>query len=123
MKNIISLFILLAMTELLHSQGIFEAQNDVGPVKHTGKTTYDAATQSYQLSGSCANFWFKKDEFHYAWKKLKGDFILQARGVLQGKGVDPHRKFGWMVRTSLDTRPARCCRTAARRRPSTPCPN
>ncbi|WP_218921470.1 TolB family protein [Haliscomenobacter hydrossis] len=111
MKNIISPLILLCMAQITFAQGIFEAQNDIGPVKHAGKTTYDAATQSYQLSGAGANIWFKKDEFHYAWKKLKGDFILQARGVLQGKGLDPHRKFGWMVRTSLDTSAAMVCAT------------
>ena len=35
-----------------------------------------------------------KDEFHFAWKKLTGDFILQARVEFLGKGVDPHRKAG-----------------------------
>jgi Tol biopolymer transport system component len=34
---------------------------------------------------------------------MKGDFILTARGQLVGKGVDPHRKFGWMIRSSLDS--------------------
>jgi hypothetical protein len=33
----------------------------------------------------------------------EGDFILTARGQLVGKGVDPHRKFGWMIRSSLDS--------------------
>ncbi|MCB9286695.1 MAG: TolB family protein [Lewinellaceae bacterium] len=83
--------------------GIFEHTTDVGPVRHAGSTTYDPETQVYQLSGSGANIWFSRDEFHYAYKKLKGDFILRARGRLLGEGVEPHRKFGWMVRTGLDT--------------------
>src|SRR5438552_3596565 len=33
---------------------------------------------------------------------MKGDFILQARVELVGKGVDPHRKLGWMVRSGLE---------------------
>jgi Tol biopolymer transport system component len=57
----------------------------------------------YQLSGSGANVWAARDAFHYAWRKMKGDFILTARGHLEGKGVDPHRKFGWMIRTALDS--------------------
>ncbi|HMQ90425.1 MAG TPA: biopolymer transporter TolR, partial [Flavilitoribacter sp.] len=83
--------------------GVFRDAGDVGAVLHKGSTQYNSATQKYQLSGSGENIWFAKDEFQYAWKKVKGDFILQARGKLIGKGVDPHRKFGWMVRANLDT--------------------
>jgi TolB protein len=46
--------------------------------------------------------WFGSDEFHFAWKKVKGDFILQARVEFLGKGVDPHRKAGLMIRASLE---------------------
>ncbi|MBI5913738.1 MAG: TolB family protein [Bacteroidetes bacterium] len=97
-------FLLLSLS--LFSQnnpGIFEKTTDVGPVLHPGSTTYDAAAQTYELAGSGANIWFKKDEFHYAWKQVKGNCILQTRGRLVGTGTDPHRKFGWMVRTGLDT--------------------
>ena len=89
--------------------GIFENATGVGPVLHEGSATYDAASQTYELSGAGANIWFTKDEFHYAYKKLSGDFILQTRGRLLGEGVDPHRKFGWMVRSGLDTSAAMVC--------------
>ena len=46
--------------------------------------------------------WAQKDEFHFVWKRMTGDFILQARVELLGKGVDPHRKVGLMVRPSQD---------------------
>ena len=46
--------------------------------------------------------WERRDEFHFAWKRLKGDFILQARVKLIGKGVEEHRKLGLMVRSSLE---------------------
>jgi len=36
--------------------------------------------------------------FHYAYNKIKGDFILTANFKLTGKGTDPHRKIGWMIR-------------------------
>jgi len=83
--------------------GVFENQNDVGKILHRGSGTYNAATGEYLLSGSGTNIWFTHDDFHYVWKKMKGDFILQARGKLIGKGVEEHRKFGWMVRTNLDS--------------------
>ena len=38
--------------------------------------------------------WAQRDEFHFVWKRMTGDFILQARVELLGKGVDPHRKAG-----------------------------
>lgn len=91
--------------------GIFETSADVGPVLQKGSTTYDSTAQTYRLSGAGTNIWFQKDEFHYAYKPVKTDFILQARGKLIGAGVDPHRKFGWMVRSSLDTNAAMVCAT------------
>jgi tricorn protease-like protein len=81
--------------------GIFDRSTDIGP--HKGNTSYDATNQVYELSGAGNNIWFGSDELHYAWKKMKGDFILQARGTLLGKGTELHRKFGWMVRNCLDS--------------------
>jgi TolB protein len=43
-----------------------------------------------------------EDEFHFVWKRMKGDFILTARAGFIGRGVDPHRKIGWQVRSTLD---------------------
>ncbi|MBV8389368.1 MAG: TolB family protein [Mucilaginibacter sp.] len=83
--------------------GIFDSQSDVGPVKHPGTAVFDTATQRYTLSGSGANVWGTHDEFHFVWKKMKGDFILRANVAFIGKGVEAHRKIGWMVRSSLDT--------------------
>jgi TolB protein len=83
--------------------GIFDDQTDVGLVKHKGSGTYDAKMQQYHLQGSGSNVWATHDEFHYLWKKMKGDFILRANFNFIGKGVEEHRKVGWMVRKSLDT--------------------
>jgi len=83
--------------------GIFDGQDDVGKVKHAGKGTYDSKSQQYTLSGSGTNVWATHDEFHYVWKKMKGDFILRTNAAFIGKGVEEHRKVGWMVRSSLDT--------------------
>ena len=89
--------------------GVFEATRDIGPVLHHGTTEYNENVQSYSLKGSGANIWFTKDEFHYAYNQLYGDFILHTRGNLVGAGVDPHRKFGWMIRTGLDPGAAMVC--------------
>jgi TolB protein len=82
--------------------GEFEDHADVGSPKLSGAATYNAASQEYLLTASGANMWQTRDEFQFAFRKLKGDFILQARIEFLGKGVDPHRKGGWIVRRSLD---------------------
>jgi TolB protein len=89
--------------------GIFDGHDDVGAVLHKGSVNYDAALQRYQLTGSGGNIWFTHDEFQYAWKKMKGDFILQFRGGLLGEGTESHRKFGWMIRSGLDSVAAMVC--------------
>lgn len=86
--------------------GIFEDHTDVGNVLHKGSSNYNEQSFRYQLSGSGSNIWFGKDEFHYLYRRIESDFILQARCKFISKGVDPHRKFGWMVRTNLDTNAA-----------------
>lgn len=83
--------------------GLFDHAVDVGPVLHTGSTSFDPQSGTYELAGAGANIWFTKDELHYAYKKLTGDFKLEADGYLVGEGVDAHRKFGWMIRAGLDT--------------------
>lgn len=83
--------------------GIFDNQSDIGPVKHPGTALFDATAQRYTLTGSGANVWGTHDEFHFVWKKMTGDFILRANVAFIGKGVEAHRKIGWMVRSSLDT--------------------
>src|SRR3954470_6972969 len=83
--------------------GDFTDQGDVGRVSHPGSGSYDQGSGTYTIAGSGANVWANRDAFHFMWRKMKGDFILTARGALQGKGVEAHRKFGWMIRSSLDS--------------------
>ena len=60
-----------------------------------------APRRLYTLSAGGVNIWGKRDEFHFAYRRMKGDFIVQAMVEFQGKGVDPHRKAGIMARASL----------------------
>ncbi|MFN8348931.1 MAG: hypothetical protein U0X91_28280 [Spirosomataceae bacterium] len=83
--------------------GIFENHADIGKVVQAGTAVYDKTSQSYLLSGSGENIWFKKDEMHFLYRKTVGDFIATTQATLSGKGTDPHRKTGWMYRSSLDT--------------------
>ncbi len=86
--------------------GLFEGHADIGAVKNAGSAVYDAGKEEYTVTGSGVNMWFDHDEFHMLWKRMAGDFILNARAEFVGAGVDPHRKLGWIVRASLDSNSA-----------------
>lgn len=82
--------------------GLFGGQTCVGDPLHAGSASYDSSSQTYTVEGSGTNMWFGRDEFHYLWRKLKGDFILSARVRFEGKGAEQHRKAGWIIRSGLE---------------------
>jgi len=84
------------------SVGSFSNQSDVGSPLHAGHATFDADKDEYTIEGAGANIWANRDEFYFVWRRLKGNFILTANAGFPAKGVEPHRKIGWMVRASLD---------------------
>lgn len=100
---IITIGCLLHATAVAQRIGLFENHADIGAVQHAGAAAYDSAAQQYTITGSGANIWDTHDQFHFLWKRMVGNFILQARGAFIGKGADPHRKWGWMIRNSLDS--------------------
>jgi regulation of enolase protein 1 (concanavalin A-like superfamily) len=83
--------------------GDFDAHGDVGAPKLAGSAAYNPVSQDYVMTAGGTNMWAQRDEFHFVWKRMTGDFILQARVELIGKGVDPHRKAGLMIRAGQDT--------------------
>lgn len=82
------------------SLGIFQQHLDIGNPKIAGSAKFDSSEQVYNLKGAGYNIWFGRDEFHFAFNKIKGDFLLTANMKLLGEGKDPHRKIGWMIRAS-----------------------
>ena len=84
----------------------FEQSTAVGSVQLTGSCTYDLARQTYTISGAGANIWGDHDDFQFVWRRMRGDFIVTMQAAFVGAGVNPHRKLGWMARTSLDTNSA-----------------
>jgi len=84
--------------------GIFTAHTNVG--RATGTASYDPQQQMYTIAGSGQNMWDTRDDFHFVWKRISGNFILLTRARFIGAGVEPHRKIGWTIRPSLDPRSA-----------------
>jgi len=86
------------------SLGIFEGQSDVGSVVPPGTLACAPASAACTLTAAGINLWSTMDGFHFAWKKLSGDFSLSADIDFPDKSGDhsPHRKAVLMVRQSLD---------------------
>jgi TolB protein len=105
-KLFLGLLVMLIISSASAQQkrvGIFDGQVDVGKNVKPGQGIYLSETQQYVIAGAGYNVWFDHDEFHYVYKKIKGDFILYARAEFVGwNGVEQHRKVGWMVRKTLD---------------------
>jgi TolB protein len=80
--------------------GEFDGHGDVGSPKIAGSAAYNPVSQEYSIAAAGTNMWGERDEFHFVWKRLTGDFILQARVQLSGKGVEAHRKVGLIARAS-----------------------
>lgn len=105
MKYSLPLILLLIMnvaTAQNKQTGIFQTGTDIGNPKIAGSSSYNETDQSYILKGAGYNIWFERDEFHFLFSKIKGDFILTANFEFIGKGNNKHRKTGWMVRESAD---------------------
>jgi len=82
--------------------GEFAGHGDIGSPRIAGSAAYNPLSQEYALAAAGANMWGARDEFHFVWTRVTGDFILQTRVHLVGKGVDPHRKAGLMVRSTTE---------------------
>jgi len=85
--------------------GIFDAQRDIGSAR-AGSASYDPERQAYVLTGSGRNMWDVRDDFHFVWKRMTGNFILSTRARFVGPGLEAHRKIGWTIRPSLEANSA-----------------
>src|SRR6185436_16669227 len=102
MNKLIIFLIIVAPILFQQTQvGTFADQTDIDNPILTGHATYHAVTDAYIIEGAGANIWANRDEFHFVWIRLQGNFILTTNAEFIGKGVEPHRKIGWMVRSSL----------------------
>ena len=83
--------------------GEFTKAADIGSPKRAGSSEYDETSQTYTLKGGGYNIWFNHDEFHFLYKKIKGDFLLTGNFQLIGNETgNAHRKTGWMIRETTD---------------------
>jgi hypothetical protein len=90
--------------------GLFTNESDVG-VPSTigaGSSSYDAEKKTYTITGGGENMWANADHFHYVWKKMSGDVMLEGTfefvGTMPATGTpDGHRKACLVIRQTLDS--------------------
>jgi dipeptidyl aminopeptidase/acylaminoacyl peptidase len=80
--------LLLALAAAL---GQFEAHSDLGSPAAAGNATFNGATQEYVLKPT--------NTPHFAWKRIKGDFVLQASVEFLEKEPGPQANAGLVLRT------------------------
>ncbi|MCB0189744.1 MAG: hypothetical protein KDE31_35980, partial [Caldilineaceae bacterium] len=56
--------------------GGFTNQTNVGTLHHPGGCIYDPTQQIYTVSGAGANIWGDHDDFHFLWRRMRGNFIV-----------------------------------------------
>ena len=94
-------FSLVPATARADELGGFENQGEVGKPGQPGSAVFDPKAHSYVLAGGGENMWFTNDAFHFVWKRVSGDFALQAAIEFLGSGGNAHRKACLMARQSL----------------------
>jgi len=78
-----------------------EAHAGVGDVPLAGGVDFDASSGTYRITGGGANIWAARDAFHFAYRRVTGDFTLTADIEFAGTGVNAHRKAVLMARQDL----------------------
>jgi Tol biopolymer transport system component len=96
MKHLLVALALLATPAAAQTIGAFENHADIGSTSTPGQVALNAG--SYRVTASGANIWGTTDAFHYAWTRRSGDLHIAADIAWEGKGADPHRKAGLMIR-------------------------
>lgn len=114
MKNI--LFVLLFLSSEAIAQhknlGIFSFAADIGNLSRKGNADYNQEEQYYLISAGSAEHKKNRDDVHFLYKKIEGDFILTADFSIDPNNASTENEFGWMVRTSLapDSKQFSVCR-------------
>jgi hypothetical protein len=84
--------------------GLFDDAVDIGGPPAAGSTTLDGET--YTLRGSGADIWDGGDQFHFAYRRVTGDFTATMRVTSRSTlpaGSGTWGRYGLMARWGLET--------------------
>jgi len=82
--------------------GVFTGNTSIGNKKISGTSVYDPGKQEITVTGAGKGIGSHKDEIHYTYRKMSGNFILRAHIKKTDDNRDPSGRTGWMIRHSLE---------------------
>ena len=82
--------------------GIFDNHADIGSVLADGDAFYEEENRQYTVIGSGADVWDQSDGFHFLYKEVSDDFVLEVKIDGENFGTSDWAKLMIMVRQSLD---------------------
>lgn len=82
--------------------GVFHQWANIGSTGIEGSAFYKASEDAYYLKASGENIWGEADSFGFLWAPMEGDFSMEGIVTIIDLTEAPHRKAGWMIRSSLD---------------------
>ncbi len=82
--------------------GIFDNHTDIGSVLADGDAFYEEENGQYTVIGSGADVWDQSDGFHFLYKEVSDDFVLEAKIDGENFGTSNWVKFMLMARQSLE---------------------
>jgi TolB protein len=91
----------MATTNATSPLSVFEHNGDVGAVHLPGGAYF--GEDGLVVTGSGHNMWLDRDEFHFVWREVEGDWSLSTTAHFRGDGVGAHRKAVVLVRQDLGT--------------------
>ena len=98
--GIITAFATVFITDIAQAEvPKFSGSADIGAVNNPGSIVYKKDTIC--ITGSGENIWSNKDAFHFLYNFHEGDVRLATNILWIGKGKNPHRKAGLMIREGL----------------------
>lgn len=81
--------------------GVFEGQTSVGKLQVPGGSSFGSNGTFYTVTSAGERIWGTADDFHFVWKKAKGDVAISAEIVFDSASGDPYKKAVLMFRQSL----------------------
>ncbi len=93
----------IGSVDTLSNVPVFSGKTDVGRILIPGSVQLDSVNGTIRMTGNGENIWGNNDAFYFIWNKIDGDLSCMTDVAWEGKGVNPHRKAGWMVRTGLES--------------------
>jgi hypothetical protein len=104
-KTILVFFLVLYMSNLLsakdNSKTIFPVklkQADIGNPAIGGK--FNVTQKGFDITAGGSDVWGTRDEFHFSYLPLKGDFIISVQ-IIDLSAANQYTKAGLMARTDL----------------------